>query len=274
MNRWLCSLVGLVSLACFLAAGAVAQNTDFAQPFYGTWYTYPLGNPKTDPIRHEFRHNATTGKDEIIVTRRCQGDYRLVTATAVAPIEISESTIQVLKSATDTQEAEGHSLCRASIEAGTWSYSISEDGSRITITNPGGNPDILDLARQDPATESVLKSRVYGTWLLSAQGGKDSRVDTRFVFFGTADRDKSNLRQIVSCWQGRNSLLSQVDSEITIVNDQITVLESASHDERLGSFTCTATINAATLHFEISPDGSVMTLSKPGQKPLVLTRER
>lgn len=274
MRGWAGSAVEALLFVSFLVSGASAQKTDFAQPFYGTWYTYPLGNPKTDPIRHEFRHNATTGKDEMIVTRRCQGDYRSVTAKAVAPIEISESNIQVLKSATDTQDAEGHSMCRASVEAGSWSYTISDDGARIIITNPGGNPDILELARQDPATESVLQTRIYGTWLLSTEQGKDSHVDTRFVFFGGADRDKSNVRQIVSCWQGRDSLLSQVDSEIVIAKDQITVLESASHDERLGNFTCTATISAATLHFEISPDGSIMTLSKPGVKPLVLTRGR
>lgn len=274
MNRWFGSSVGLVLLLCSLVSGAAAQKTDFSQPFYGTWYTYPLGNPSTDPLRHEFRHNATTGKDEILVTRRCQGDYRSVTARAVAPIEISESTIQVLKSATDTQEGEGHSVCRASIDAGTWSYTVSEDGSRITITNPGGNPDMLELARQDPAAESVLQSRIFGTWLLSSEGTKDSRVDTRLVFYGGADRTKSNVRQIASCWHGHDSLLSQVDADITIAKDQIAVLESASHDERLGNFVCTAAITAAVLHYEISPDGSIMTLTKPGQKPLVLTRER
>ena len=273
MNRCFCSLLGLVLLVGSVISGAAAQS-DFSRPFYGTWYTYPLGNPKTDPIRHEFRHNPTTGKDEMVVTRHCQGNYRSVTARAVATIEISESTIQVLKSASDTQEGEGHSVCLASIEAGVLNYTVSEDGSRITITNPGGNPDILELARQDPATESTLQSRVYGTWRLSPPQSTNGKVDTRFVFYAGADRDKANVRQIVSCWRNPDSLLSQVDSEITISKDEITVLESASHDERLGDFVCTATITAATLHYDISPDGSIMTLSRQGQKPLVLTRER
>ena len=273
MSRRSYSCISLALLAGSLVAGAAAQQTSYSQPFYGSWYTYPLGNPNTDPIRHEFRHNATTGKDEMIVSRRCQGDYKAVTAKAVVPIEISESNIQVLKTATDTQDAVGHSVCRASVDAGTWSYSVSDDGSRITITNPGGNPDILELARQDPATESVMQSRVYGTWLVSTPDG-DTKVETRFVFYGTADPDMSTVREIVSCRKGRDSLLAQADSDAKIGKDQISVLESASHDERLGNFVCTAAITAADLHYEISPDGSILTLSKAGQKPLVLTRER
>lgn len=270
MRGSFCYIVGLL----LLVGIAAAQSSNFSQQFYGTWYTYPLGNPNSDPMRHEFRHNATTGKDEMVVTRICRGDYRSVNAKAVSAIQISEDTIQVLKSASDTREGEGRTVCRATIEAGTWSYSFSEDGSRLTITNPGGNPDMLVLARQDAATESSLQNRVYGSWLLPAQEGKDSRVETRFVFYRGADPNQGSFRQIVSCSQGDDSLLSQVDSTINIDKDQITVLESASHQESDGPFLCTATITAATLHYSISPDGTIMTLSKPGQKPLVLTRER
>ena len=46
----------------------------FAQRLYGTWYTYPLGNPATDSIRHEFRHSSETGKDEISVSHICEGE--------------------------------------------------------------------------------------------------------------------------------------------------------------------------------------------------------
>jgi hypothetical protein len=269
-----CFIVGLVLLAWLLTQAAAAQSANYSQQFYGIWYTYPLGNPNTDPIRHEFRHNAGTGKDEMLVTRICPGDYRSVTAKAVSPIQISEDTIQVLKSASDTREGEGSTVCRASIEAGTWSYSFTEDGARMTITNPGGNPDILVLARQDAVTESLLQSRVYGTWLLPAEDARGIRVETRLVFYRGTDPKQGSLRQIVSCSSGDDSLLSQADSTISVDKDQITVLESASHQESDGPFVCTATITAATLHYSISPDGTIMTLSKPGQKPLVLTRER
>ena len=274
MKTWSCLRVAFVAAIWVLVSAAFAQTTNFPQQFYGTWYTYPLGNPRTDPIRHEFRHNATTGKDEMVVSRFCPGDYRTVTARAVAPIQISETTIQVLKSASDTQEGEGHSLCRASIDAGVLNYSFSDDGNRITITNPGGNPDILELARQDPETESMLQSRIYGTWRLPSQEGQNIRVETRLVLYRGAEGGKGGVRQIVSCWKGDESLLSEVDSGMSLAKDQITILESASHDERDGPFVCTATITAATLHYVISPDGSIMTLTVPGQKPLVLTRER
>jgi hypothetical protein len=268
------SIVCFIGLISILAYGAGAQTATFSQQFYGTWYTYPRGNPTTDPIRHEFRHNATTGKDEMIVTRFCPGDYRTVAAKAISPIEISESTIRVLKSASDTQEGEGRSLCRASIDEGVLNYTFSEDGSRITVTNPGGNPDIVELARQDAASESMLQSRVYGSWLLPAEEGKEVRVETRLIFYSGADPNKGGVRQVVSCSKGKDSLLSQVDSAISITKDEITIIESASHEERNGPFVCAATITAATLHYGISLDGSIMTLSKAGQKPLVLTRER
>lgn len=274
MKTWYCWLVSLVVLVCIIDGSATAQTSNYSQPFYGSWYTYPLGNPNTDPIRHEFRHNATTGKDEMVVTRICPGDYRSVTAKAVSPIQISEDTIEVLKSASDVREGEGRSSCRANIEAGTWSYSFSDDNTQVTLTNPGGNPDMLLLARPDAVTESMLQTRIYGTWLLQAGEGKESRSETRLVFYRGSDPNQSSLRQIVSCSRGNQSLLSQVDSTISVDKEQITVLESASHQESDGPFVCTATISAATLHYSISPDGTIMTLSKSGQKPLVLTRER
>jgi len=270
VRKWSYLIAGLV----LFAGAAAGQGSNYSQPFYGIWYTYPLGNPNTDPIRHEFRHNATTGKDEMIVTRICPGDYRSVTAKAVSPIQISEDTIQVLKGASDTREGEGSTLCRASIESGSWSYSFNDDGTRVTITNPGGNPDILVLERQDAVTESLLQNRIYGSWLLHTPDATDSRIETRLVFYRGADPHQASLRQIVSCWNGDDSVLSQVDSAINVDKEQITVLESASHQESDGPFICTATITAATLHYSISPDGTIMTLSKAGQKPLVLTRER
>ena len=270
--KWACSIALLVLVS--LVVPAAAQTSNYSQQLYGIWYIYPLGNPNTDPIRREFRHNSTTNKDEMIVTRTCPGDYRSVTARAVSPVQISEDTIQVLKSASETREGEGRSLCRASVEAGSWGYSFNDDGTRLTITNPGGNPDILTLARQDPVTESMLQSRIYGTWRLRGDEGKTSSVETRLVFYRGTDPNQGTVRQIVSCSRGDDSLLSQVDSTISLDKDQLTVMESASHQESDGTFVCEATISAATLHYSISPDGTIMTLSKGGQKPLVLTRER
>lgn len=253
---------------------AISQTPSSAQQFYGLWYTFPLGNPRTDSIRHEFRHNATTGGDEMIVSRLCPGDYRSVTAKAVTPVEITEDSIRVLKAVSDTREGEGRSICRVSIEAGVWAYSISQDDNRITLTNPGGNPDILVLARQGTETDAALLSRLYGSWFMNLQQGQGSKVDLRFVFFNSADGKHSNVRQIMSCSRNDDSLLSQVDSAITITKDEITVLDSDTHEERDGTLVCKATISPGVLHYEISLDGATMTLSKAGQKPMVLTRER
>jgi hypothetical protein len=250
------------------------QSPSPAQPFYGTWYTFPLGNPNTDPIRHEFRHNSTAGRDEMVVSRICTGDYRTVIARAVSPVEITENTIRVLKSSSDSQAGEGNSMCRVSIEESLLSYSFSDDGSHVTITNPGGNPDIVELARQDAASEAVLPTSFYGTWLLPIQETKDSRIQVRLVFYNSAESNRGTVRQIASCSKGSDSLLSQVDSPITFGKDEITIMESASHQEQNGPFVCTASLAAGTLHYTLSPNGSIMTLTKAGQKPLVLTRER
>jgi anti-sigma regulatory factor (Ser/Thr protein kinase) len=60
----------------------------------------------------------------------------------------------VLKGGSDAQAGEGDLVCRVSVGQIVMSYTLSEDGTRITITNPGGNPDILELARQDAVNAS------------------------------------------------------------------------------------------------------------------------
>lgn len=272
MKGWV--VPGCVLVVLTFAEVALPQTPSYAQQFYGQWYTFPLGNPRTDMVRHEFRHDVTTGSDEMIVSRLCPGDYRSVTAKAVTPVEITEDSMRVLKSVSDTREGEGRSLCRASIEAGVWGYSLSEDSNRITLTNPGGNPDILVLARQGTETDAALLSRLYGSWFMNLEQGKGTKVDLRFVFFNSADGKHSSVRQIMSCSRGNDSLLSQVDSAITITKDEITVLDSDSHEERDGTLVCKATISPGVLHYSISLDGATMTLTKAGQKALVLTRER
>jgi hypothetical protein len=264
-------VVASVFLACETAAQSAPAPAN--QQLYGIWYTFPLGNPDTDAMRHEFRHNTASGKDEMIVTRLCPGDYRAVTAKAVSPIEISEDSIRVLKGSTDSHEGEGNSVCRVTIEPGMLSYFISDDGNRITLTNPGGNPDLLELARQDATSAAATPSSLYGRWLLPTEEGKENSIVTRLVFYNSPDSKKSSVRQIVSCTQGRDSLIAQVDSPITVTKNQITVLESASHEERDGAFVCKATLTANTVDYVISPTGATMSLIKSGQKPLLLTRE-
>jgi len=266
----------LLSCGCVLASivpvAILAQEATFSQKLYGSWYTYPAGNPNTDPVRHEFRHNSATGNDELVVSRACPDDYRAVTATAVAPIQVSEDTIRVLKSASAVQPLQGTSVCQASVQAGTLSYSFSEDGNRLTITNPGGNPDILELARQDVASKADSPQDLYGTWVLPPLNTKEMQVQTRFVFYSTAERHEK-LRQIAVCSKGNDSVVSQVDSEISIGKDQITILETASHDQLYGSFACTSSIAAGTWRYSMGPGGVTMTVSIDGSKPIKLTRE-
>ncbi len=274
MTKWMVAVGRWLITGGLLLGVARAQTTSPARQFYGTWYSYPVGNPNTDPIRHEFRHNSVTGKDEMIVSRICPGDNGTVVAKAVSPIEISDSTIRVLKAASDTEEGAGKSVCQVYIEAAVLNYTASDDGNRITITNPGGSPDLLELARQNAATAAMLSANIYGSWLLPSETTKDSKIAIRLVFYNSADSDRGTVRQIVSCTKGNDSLLSQVDSEITITKDEITILDSASHDERNGDFVCKATITAGKLHYVVSPGGGTMTLTKAGQKPMLLTRER
>jgi hypothetical protein len=273
VKKWVFLVVWALAFGWLITAAASAQTASFASQFYGTWYPFPLGNPDTGSIRYEFHHNAATGKDEMTVARTCPGQYRSPIAKVIAPLEISENTIRVLKGGSDAQAGEGDSVCRISVAAAVMSYTISEDGTRITLTNPGGNPDILELARQDAVNGSLLPANFYGSWLLPPFDQKDARIQIRFVFYNNADTNKTDIRQVMSCSKGNSSLIAEVESAITVAKDEITILDSASHEEREGPFICKATLSAATLHYVLSPNGEIMTLSKPGDKPLVLTRE-
>ncbi|MFZ0311543.1 MAG: hypothetical protein WAL85_02435 [Candidatus Korobacteraceae bacterium] len=273
MKKWVFLVVWALAPGWLVSAPASAQTASFATQFYGTWYPYPLGNPSTGSTRYEFRHNPTTGKDEITLTRTCPGEYRTAVAKVSTAVEISENSIHVLKAASDTQTGEGDAMCRISIAADVMGYTLAENGKRVTITDPGGKPDILELLRQDVINGVVIPTNFYGSWVLPPFDDKDTRIQIRLVFYNDADSNSSNVRQVISCSKGDNSLIAQVDSAITIGNDQITILDSAAHEEHDGAFVCKATLAAETLHYALSPNGAIMTLSKPGEKPLVLTRE-
>lgn len=266
-------LAWCLASATVLALPAAAQTASFAQPLYGTWYTYPLGNPNTDPIRHEFRHNSTTGKDEMIVTRLCPGDYRAVIARVISPIEVSENTIRVLKSVSDAEKGEVNSVCQVSIEAGVMGYTVSDNGDRISITNPGGTPDMIELARQDAASEAVLPAPLYGTWSFPLQADHGATVEIKLVFYNRGDSDRGMVRQITTCSKDNTTLVSQVDSPVRVTKNQLTILETASHEQQDGPFTCKATITAGTLRFVVSPNGATLSLTKAGGQPLILTRD-
>jgi hypothetical protein len=273
VKKWVFLVVWALAPGWLITAPASAQTASFASQFYGIWYPYPLGNTNTGSVRYEFHHNAITGKDEMTVSRTCPGEYRSPVAKVLVPVEIAEDNIRVLKGGSDAQAGEGDLVCRISLAAGLMSYTLSEDGTRITLTNPGGNPDILELARQDAVNASLLPANFYGSWLLPPFDQKDARIQIRFVFYNNADSNKSNVRQVMSCSRGKNSLIAEAESAITVGKDEITILDSDSHEERDGPFICKATLSAATLHYVLSPNGEIMTLSKPGDKPLVLTRE-
>ena len=251
-----------------------ASDAQAAQYVFGTWYTYPPGNPATDSVRHQFRHNTSTNKDELIVTRMCQGSYRAVIARAVSPVIISESTIRVLKAASDTEKGELNSECQISVEPGLWSYTISPEHDRMTITNPGGTPDIMELARQDAASATTLPSNMFGTWLLPLQNDRDTQVQIKLIFYSGSDPSKGKVRQIATCSKGNDTLVSQADSEIRIKGDEITIMKAASHVQRDGPFVCKVTITPGTLHYELSPTGDIMTLtSAEGGGSLKITRQ-
>ncbi len=243
------------------------------QYLYGTWYSYPPGNPVTDPIRHEFRHNRTRNTDELVVTRLCQGNYRAVIARATSPIEITASTIRVLKHASDNQKGELGSDCRANVDPGLWSYTLSDDHNRLTITDPGGTPDIMELARQDPASSSVLPSPIYGTWSFPIQSDGNLKKMLRLSFYNNADTNEGKVREIATCIKGNDTLVSQVDANIKVDADHIQILNSASHTQKQGPFTCEATITAGTLNYSVSPNGSNMKLRGPTGATMTLTRE-
>lgn len=265
---------GVLLLALIFPCLAPSQNAAPAQKLYGMWYTYPLGNPNTDPFRHEFRHNPATDKDEMIVTRMCVADYGTVIARAVSPIEVTPDKIRVLKNAFDSEAAQGDTYCQASIEAGVFGYSFTQNDSHVLLTNPGGSPDLLELARQDAASEAVLPPNLYGTWVLPAHDEDGTRVQIRLVFYSTAESQHGKVRQIASCSKGNDSLISEVNSDIDVAEDKITIVESASHEEHNGPFTCKAIITAGTLRYSIAPNGATMTLSSANGRTLMLTRER
>lgn len=265
-----------VCFACLTLLGSalLAQTPGFAQLLYGMWYTYPLGNPNTDSVRHEFRHNSATGRDEMIVTRLCPGDYRAVIARAVSPIEVTETTIRVLKTVIDKEKGEHDSICLADVQAGVYTYIISPDKDRVSLANPGGMPDMIELARQDAASESLLPSNLYGTWLAPLQQNQNVKIQVRLVFYSSGDSKRGKVRQIMVCSKGNDTLVAQVDANITVAKDQITILDSETNEKDDGPFTCTATITSGTLHYVVAPNGATITLNKPGERAVVLTRER
>ena len=209
----------------------------------------------------------------MIVTRLCPGDYRAVIAKAVSPIEVTQSTIRVVKSATDTEKGELNSECKASVASGLWSYTVSDDHNRLTITNPGGTPDIMELARQDAAASAVLPSSVFGTWVLPTQMDRDTNVQIRLIFYATDDPTRGKVRQVATCMKGNDTLVSQVDSDIRVSEDRIRILNSASHVQKDGPFTCTVTITSGTLRYSISSSGTTMTLTAAQGPAMKLTRQ-
>ncbi|MGC2111660.1 MAG: hypothetical protein WA655_19245 [Candidatus Korobacteraceae bacterium] len=262
------SVVGLVFVSTSLA-----QNPSDAQRLYGSWYTYPLGNPNTDPIRHEFRHNPSTGKDEMVVTRICQGDNTALIAKAITPIEITQDSIRILKSVSRS-EGQGSSECKVSVDAGTLGYVLSAKGDRISITNPGGVPDMFELAREEQAKNELIPASVYGTWLLPIQQQHGATIQIKLIFYDTASENRGKLREISVCSKQNDSLTSQVDAHVRISKNEITILEGVSHEENSGPFTCQASITPGTLHYVLAPTGGTMVLTKPSQPPLTLTREQ
>lgn len=260
------------ALLSLLPLTAVGQTTGYSQKLLGNWFPNHLGNPNTAGLQYQFRHDAATGADEMIVSRACPGDNRAVTAKAVVPVEISEDTIHVLKHASDVEPAQAGAVCQISLEPGTLSYTASDDGSRITVTNPGGSPDLIELTRQDPASEPASPQTLYGTWLLPPLNSKEMVVQTRFVFYTTAERQEK-VRQISVCTKGNESVVSQVDANITIGKDRITFMESVSHQQPANTFICTASIAAGTWRYTLAPGGVAITVSAEGGKPIKLTRE-
>ncbi len=259
--------------ALILTAPAWAQNASSSQKLYGKWHTYPLGNPNTDPVRHEFRHNSTTGSDELVVTRACIAGTHTVVAKAVSPIQVSEDSIQILKDASDSQPLQGTAVCQVNITASIMGYSFSEDGEHLLLMNPGGNPDIVDLEPDTNMADDAVSKRLYGTWLLPAVNGKEMRVQMRWVFYGTAER-KDRVRQIAVCTKGNDSLVSHVDSDVSFTKDQFKVLQSASHEQVAGDFLCKASLVAGTWSYTLAPTGLTLTLHAEGAKPVTLTREK
>jgi hypothetical protein len=268
-----CLALWCLAIATLLTFPLSAQTPHSGQSLYGTWYVYPRGNPNTDPLRHQFRHNASTGKDEMIVTRLCPGDYRAVIARVVVPVEISTTSIKIPKSESDTEKVDLNSVCQVGVVAGTMSYTMADTGDQVSITYPGGTPDTFQLVRQDAASEAILPASLYGTWSFPLMMDNGAAVQIKLVFYNSGDSDRGMVRQIATCSKANTKLLSQVDSPIRIVKDQISILKTASHEQQDGPFSCKATITAGTLRFSVSSNGATMSLTKGGERPLVLTRD-
>lgn len=276
MNRCKAGLhllvLGYLAIWMF-ASPAWAQSSSYAQRLYGTWYTYPLGNPNTDSIRHEFRHNADTGKDELVITHICQGDYSAVIAKATAPIEVTENSIRILKSVSRT-EGVGASECKASVDAGVLGYIVSADGNRISITNPGGVPDMFELARQEAAKDVLLPTSIFGSWLLPVQHDGLATVQIKLIFFNTGSNNSGKIREISTCSKANDSVVSQVDARVRITKKEIAILDDVKHAENGGPITCTASITPGTLRYVVAPTGGTMVITKQGEPPITLVREQ
>ena len=208
----------------------------------------------------------------MVVTRTCATGTHIAVAKAVSPVEITEDTVRVLKSASGSEPIEDAAVCEISITAAMLSYSFSEDGEHLILTDPGGNPDYLELARDTKADD---------TWLypsaLTAHGCCH-RLRARKCEYKSAGCSKDGqrqdrVRQIAVCSRDQ-SLVSHVDSDISVNKDLIKVTQSASNQQQEGSFICKASILATTWRYAISPSGLNLTLYAEGAKPLILTREK
>lgn len=268
----ICGPIGSTVAAGQTAQAPVSSDTD-SQYLYGTWFSYPLGNPLTDPIRHEFRRNRTTDKDEIVVMRLCPGDYRAVIARATSPVQITQSTIRVLKRAADTEKGEMGKECKSSVEPGLWSYTISDDHNRLTITNPGGTPDIMELVRQDASATTLLPATLYGTWSFPSRRDGDIKKEVRLVFYNNAGSVEGKVREIAVCMKGNSALTSQVEANIRVSADVITILNSASNSQKNGPFTCEATITSGSIHYVVSPSGTNLKIRGETGPSMTLTRQ-
>jgi len=255
-----------------LPLAAFGQTATASQKLYGTWYPYHLGNPYTDGLRYEFRNNAATASDEMTVSRACPGDGRAVIAKVSSPVEITEDAIHVLKAASDTEPAQGNNVCQISVQIATLSYSLSEDGTRITITNPGGSPDIIELTRENPDSGPTSSQPLYGTWMSPTLNTKEIQVQTRFVFYSTVEH-QDKLRQISICTKGTDTVVSNVDANVTIDKDRITILQTVSHQQPARTFICTSSLAAGTWRYTLAPGAVAMNVSIDGSKPIKLTRQ-
>jgi hypothetical protein len=250
---------------------AVPQNA-LAQKLYGAWYSYPEGNPANPAMQHQFRHNSVSGADELALSRICIVDGKPVTAKVVSPIEITEDTIRVLKSASDIQHGKGASSCQISIEAGVLSYTLSDEDDRLTLTNPGGNPDLVDLSRQEIATDATPAQSLYGSWVLAPLKSKEMQMQMRYVFYTTADHH-DKLREIAVCSNGHDSTVANVDTVITVTKDRVNILETETQQQQEGDFVCKVTINAGTWRYTLGAGGLTLNVIMSGDKPTTLTRE-